>query len=143
MKAIVVLVLVLVALSGVTATRVQAQGPDTLQVPSYYLTIHSAMNSASTGDLILVSDADAFHPDSAYADTFTVKSGVRVVAKSGQTPIIDGGSLRGTAVDFAPRSDAGAPSLERTCRARCADPLGVFPNCQRKTLEPGRPRDYK
>ncbi len=65
------------------------------------------MPLAASGDTILVSDADAFHPDSAYADAFTVKSGVRVVAKSGQTPIIDGGSLRATAVAFAPGASSG------------------------------------
>jgi hypothetical protein len=83
MKAIVVLVLVLVALCGATASSVQAQSPDTLVVPSDFYTITTAMDSASTGDLILVSDRYAPVPDSAYVETFTVKSGVRVIAASG------------------------------------------------------------
>ena len=98
MRTIAVLFLVFVALGGATLVA----HATTYEVPSPYSTISDAMLLASAGDVILVSYAKADTPSVAYSDAFTVKSGVRVMAASGQTPIIDAGTLRSSAVSFEP-----------------------------------------
>ncbi len=103
MRTIAVLFLVVTALCGAALVA----DATTYEVPSPYLTVSSAMSLASSGDLILVSDAVADTPSVAYADVFTIKSGVKVIAASGQTPIIDGGSLAATAVDFETDAASG------------------------------------
>ena len=81
-------------------TQSTRAGPGYATGSTLFYTISTALDSASTGDLIIVSDAYGGDPDSAYFETFTVKSGVQVIAASGQSPIIDGASLGTSAVRF-------------------------------------------
>ena len=102
MKALVSFLLV-IALPAMTNNSIEAR---TWEVPSYLQHVSTAMDSASAGDLVQVNWADWTDTTVAYSDTFTVKSGVQVKAKPGTRPIIDGGSLRSSTVDF----ESGASS---------------------------------
>jgi len=100
MKAI--LVLAAVALMATPFASIA----ETIEVPSERDLPSDAMAIASSGDTVLVSWAIEDSTWVAYDDTLTIKSGVDVIAKSGTTPIIDGGSLKSVAVEF----ESGASS---------------------------------
>lgn len=90
MKVKQVLCLVMVTLLRMTATSIAEAA--TVEVPNFIGAVSEAMEVVTAGDTILVSNASEHNPSFAYHDAFTIKSGVKVIAKENEFPIIDGGT---------------------------------------------------